>query len=86
MYILPLIQPRTLELKKINLAFEYFKHGYAATLIACNEDDLDNSDRLSNGSVITHCTALYVPSICAVQRRQLCAFHWRMTGARAGLG
>ena len=41
------------------------------TLIAGNEDNLDDSDRLSSRTVLTHFTALYVPSICAVQRRQV---------------
>ena len=48
----------TLELKKINPALEYVLHGYAATLITVNEDDLNDSDRLSSRSVLTHCTAL----------------------------
>ena len=36
------------------------KNSYAATLIAGNKDDLDDSDHLSSRSVLTHCTALYV--------------------------
>ena len=37
-------------------------------------------------SVFMHCTALYIPSICAVH--QSCAFWWctRTTGAHVGLG
>ena len=49
-------------------------HGYAATLFTGNEDELDDSDRLPSRSVFTHCIALYVSSICAVERRQSCAF------------
>ena len=60
----------SLELKKIDPALKYF-NSYSATLIAGNEDDLDYSDRLSSRSVLTHCTALYLPSICAVQGRQV---------------
>ena len=42
----------------------------AATLITGNEDKLDDSDRLSSWSVLHW---KIVPSICAIQRRQLFA-------------
>ena len=43
---------RSLELKKINPALEQFPHGYAATLIAGNEYDLDDSEHLSSRFVL----------------------------------
>ena len=42
----------SLELKKINPALEQFPHGYTATLIAGNKDDLDDSERLSSQFVL----------------------------------
>ena len=44
----PALNYLELELKKINLTLEYALHGYAATLIAVSEDDMDDSDRLSS--------------------------------------
>ena len=38
---------------------------------------MDNSDCLSSQCVLTYSTALYVPSVCAVQRRHSYAFPWR---------
>ena len=42
-------------------------------LSAGNKDDLDDSDRLSSWSVLTHCTYMY---LVFVQRPQSCTFRW----------
>ena len=75
----PLLHARARLILKINLALQIVPTWfYTATHIAGNEDDLDDSDHLSSWSVLMHCTALYVPSICAVQRHQSCALRWRV--------
>ena len=60
-------------------------HGYTATLIVGNEDDLYDSDCLSSWSVLAHCTALYVP----VPYKDVSRMHYdgaHTTGAYIGLG
>ena len=70
----------SLELKKITPLSNSSCTVTQPHLIAGNEDDLDNSDRLSSWSVLMHCTALYIPSICAIHFDSACT-----TGAHARL-